>query len=116
MSPPSHANVRSDARGLYDAPMTITYLDPTSAPGLAVEPYSVAALPAGKAATIGLLANGFPDSIVFLDHVERALLAVAPAGTTIKRYAKPNASAVVSDQVRQKMTDECEAVVTSYGH
>ena len=96
--------------------MTITYLDPTSAPGLAVEPYGVAALAAGKAATIGLLANGFPDSIVFLDHVERALLNVAPAGTVVKRYAKPNASAVVSDQTLQKMTDECEAVVTSYGH
>lgn len=108
--------MRSAARALYDEAMTIIYLDPTSAPGLAVEPYSVAALPAGKAATIGLLANGFPDSIVFLDHVERALLEVAPAGTAIKRYAKPNASAVVSDQVLQKMTDECEAVVTSYGH
>ncbi len=96
--------------------MTITYLDPTSAPGLRVEPYTVSALPAGAAATIGLLANGFPDSIVFLDHVERALLALAPAGTVVRRYAKPNASAVVSDQVLATMTDECEAVVTSYGH
>lgn len=96
--------------------MTITYLDPTSAPGLAVEPYSVSSLPVGQAATIGLLANGFPDSIVFLDHVERALLEAAPVGSTVKRYAKPNASAIVSDQVLQKMTDECEAVVTSYGH
>lgn len=96
--------------------MTITYLDPTSAPGVAVEPYGVASLPTGRPATIGLLANGFPDSIAFLDHVERALLAVAPVGTVIRRYAKPNASAVVSDQVLARMTDECEAVVASYGH
>ena len=96
--------------------MTITYLDPTSGPGLPVEPYAVAPLPAGHAATIGLLANGFPDSIVFLDHVEQALLSLAPNGTVIRRYAKPNASAVVSDQVLARMTDECEAVVTSYGH
>ncbi len=96
--------------------MTTIYLDPSSAPGLRVEPYVVASLPGGYSATIGLLANGFPDSIVFLDHVERALLAVAPAGTVVRRYAKPNASAVVSDQVLARMTDECEAVVTSYGH
>lgn len=96
--------------------MTITYLDPTSAPGLAIEPYSVARLPIGTGAVIGLLANGFPDSIVFLDHVERALLDAAPVGTTVKRYAKPNASAIVSDQVLQTMTDECQAVITSYGH
>lgn len=96
--------------------MTITYLDPSSAPGLPVEPYGVALLPAGRPATIGLLANGFPDSVPFLDHVERALLAVAPAGTVIKRWAKPNASAIVSNEVLAQMTAECEAVVTSYGH
>ena len=33
-----------------------------------------------------------------------------------KTSPKPNASAVVSDQVLARMTDECEAVVTSYGH
>jgi hypothetical protein len=103
-------------RARYASQMSVTYLDPTSAPGLAVEPYGVASLAPGRAATIGLLANGFPDSVPFLDHVERALLAVAPAGTVIKRWAKPNASAIVSDQVLQAMTDECEAVVTSYGH
>ena len=96
--------------------MTVTYLDPSSAPGLRIEPYGVGSLTPGRAATIGLLANGFPDSIVFLDHVERALLAIAPSGTIVRRYAKPNASAVVSDQVLARMTDECEAVVTSYGH
>lgn len=96
--------------------MTVTYLDPSSAPGLRIEPYGVASLPNGRPAVIGLLANGFPDSIVFLDHVERALLAVSPVGTVVRRYAKPNASAVVSDQVLARITDECEAVVTSYGH
>lgn len=96
--------------------MTVTYLDPTSMPGLQVEPYGVASLSPGRPATIGLLANGFPDSVVFLDHVERALLRTAPAGTVVRRYAKPNASAIVSDQILGQMTDECEAVVTSYGH
>jgi hypothetical protein len=96
--------------------MTITYLDPTSEPGLPVEPYAVAPLAPNSAVTIGLLANGFPDSVVFLDHVERAMMLIAPEGTVIKRYAKPNASAVVSDQVLARMTDECSAVVTSYGH
>lgn len=96
--------------------MTVTYLNPTSAPGLPIEPYLVAPLDRDRPATIGLLANGFPDSVAFLDHVERALLAIAPSGTVVKRWAKPNASAIVSDQVLSTMTDECHAVVTSYGH
>ena len=100
----------------YASLMTVTYLDPTSALGLPIEPYPVAGLDHGQPAIVGLLANGFPDSVAFLDHVEHALLAVAPVGTTVKRWAKPNASAIVSDQVLSTMTDECHAVVTSYGH
>ena len=96
--------------------MTVTYLDPTSAPGLPIEPYVVTPLDHVRCATVGLLANGFPDSVAFLDHVERALLAIAPVGTVVKRWAKPNASAIVSDQVLGAMTDECDAIVTSYGH
>lgn len=96
--------------------MSVTYLDPRSKPGLPVDPYSVKGLATETPAVIGMLANGFPDSIAFLDEVEAALLPLLPNGSTIRRYAKPNASVVVSDATLQAMGAECDAVVAAYGH
>lgn len=96
--------------------MTITFLEPRAEPGLPTDPYAVARFDRTVPVTIGLLANGFPDSVAFLDEVEKALLAVAPAGTTTKRYAKPNASVVVSDKVLGSIAAECSAVIAAYGH
>ena len=96
--------------------MPVSFVDPRATPSLPVDPYDVAPLDATRPTTIALLANGFPDSVPFLDHVERELLEVAPAGTQIKRYAKPNASTLVSAEVLARMVDECDALVTAYGH
>ena len=96
--------------------MTIAYLDPRAEPGVDIDEYTARPLDPDVASTVGLLANGFPDSIAFLDHVELALLAVAPAGSVVKRYAKPNASASISDELLRQIVGECGAVVTAYGH
>lgn len=96
--------------------MTITYLDPRAEPGIAVDEYTARSLDPGVASTIGLLANGFPDSVAFLDHVERALLNVAPPGSVVKRYAKPNASASIADELLRTIVAECNGLVTAYGH
>lgn len=76
----------------------------------------MAGLAAGKPVVIGMLANGFPDSVAFLDEVELALSPLLPEGSTIKRYAKPNASVVVSEGTLQAMGGECDALVAAYGH
>ena len=65
--------------------------------------------------TIGLLANGFPDSVRFLDCVEEALQAELPGISTL-RFNKGNASILAGDQLLDGITKECRAVVTAYGH
>jgi hypothetical protein len=96
--------------------MSVLYLDPRAEPGLPVAEYRPQRLSGDQGATIGLLANNFPDSVAFLDELETALTALAPVGTVFRRYAKPNASVVVSDQLLATITAECTAVVAAYGH
>ena len=65
--------------------------------------------------TVGLLANGFPDSVAFLDHVEKSLAATLPSAS-FRRFDKGNASAVISDAMLDDVVAECQAVVAAYGH
>lgn len=92
------------------------FLDPRAEPSTPVEPYSVRPIAADGAATIGLLANGFPDSVAFLDAVEQELVKVAPLSVRVRRYAKPNASAPMTDALAELIVGECDALVTAYGH
>lgn len=90
------------------------YLDPRAEPMATPEPYELSRrLEPGT--TIALLANGYPDSVTFLDHVEAAL-GQAFEGLHFRRYDKGNASVVVSDQMLADIRNECQAVVAAYGH
>lgn len=93
----------------------IDFFDPRAAPGTPVDAYELAIDIGDEPVTIGLLANGFPDSVAFLDQVEKALSARAP-GARFERYDKGNASAVVSDEMLGEIVAECRAVVAAYGH
>lgn len=93
----------------------IEFLDPRAAPGAPVDAYELGLPLDDEPATIGLLANGFPDSVAFLDHVETSLRALMPQAHFV-RYDKGNASAVVSDQMLGEIVAECRAVVAAYGH
>ncbi len=95
--------------------MSVQYLDPRAQPGQEAEPYQLSLDVEDGPVTVGLLANGFPDSVAFLDQVEVALAAVLP-GARFRRYDKGNASAVASDQLLDGITAECQAAVTAYGH
>ena len=86
--------------------MTIEFHDPRGEQRRASEAYALA-LDCEAAVTIGLLANGFPDSVAFLDAVESAL---------VRRYAKPGASAPASADLVARIAGECDALVTAYGH
>ena len=92
----------------------IRFHDPRAAPGAELRPYELT-FNAEPETTIGLLANGFPDSERFLDCVAEVLEEQRP-GLRIKRYNKGNASILASDQVLDGITAECKAVVTAYGH
>ena len=69
----------------------------------------------GADLTVALLANGFPDSEQFLGLIEKSLLKLSP-GLTIRRYNKGNASIPASDGLLASISDECQALVTAYGH
>ena len=95
--------------------MTVEYLDPRAAPGAPVERYELTLDTDRIDLTIGMLANGFPDSAAFLDHVATALGKRLPHAA-FRAYAKPNASIVADDQLLDAIGAECHAVVTAYGH
>lgn len=90
------------------------FLDPRGSSVTPVEPYTGrAALQPGE--TIALFANGFPDSVAFLEHVGAALRRVVP-GVGVKLWNKGNASALASPQHLGEIQAECTAVVAAYGH
>jgi len=65
--------------------------------------------------TIGLLANGFPDSENFLNQIAEVIQADEP-GITIKTYNKGNASIPANDDILREIERDCHAVITAYGH
>lgn len=96
--------------------MTVTFVDPRATPSLPADPYDLPLLGTEQPVTLAFLSNGFPDSVPFMEHVEKAVLALAPAGTAARRFAKPNASTLVSPKVLDEMAATCDALVTAYGH
>jgi hypothetical protein len=65
--------------------------------------------------TIGLFANGFPDSVAFCEHLARALQAEL-AGIEVRVWNKGNASALASAEQLAEIAGACTAVVAAYGH
>ena len=94
--------------------MSVQYHDPRAEPLKPMEPYRLKADLSGPV-TVGLLANGFPDSAVFLEAVETALADELP-DAQFKHYKKANASVPASDEMLETIVSECAAVVSAYGH
>ncbi len=97
----------------------IRFLDPRAKPGTPIEPYTLGidlvSTVSAASVTVGLLANGFPDSVAFLDEVGQALRERLPR-LRLEAYDKGNASIVAGDDLLAGITKECQAVVTAYGH
>jgi hypothetical protein len=92
----------------------VTFLDPRGLPGTAATPYDLhSPLPDGS--TIGLMANGFPDSDAFLDHIADAVSARLP-GIRFARFNKGNASKLADDAMLSEVAETCDAVIAAYGH
>ena len=89
--------------------------DPRADPSSPVEAYALSIDLAGGPVAIGLLANGFPDSVAFLRRVEEALATHLPFAT-FHHFDKGDASSVVSDTMLDSIVSECRAVVAAYGH
>ena len=72
-------------------------------------------LAANPPSVVGLLANGFPDSVEFLDAVGEAITARRP-DIQLARWNKGDASAIANDTMLGEIEAECAAVVAAYGH
>ena len=101
-----------------EASAVITYLDPRSAPSAPIDPYVVSRKPLadGEPLRIGLMANGFPDSVAFLERVRDSLTHHTPDGTVIVLHNKGNASAVATPAQIDALANDAHVVVTAYGH
>lgn len=93
---------------------TLTFHDPRGEAKTAPEPYGLSTR-LDEPITVGLVANGFPDSVRFLDHVEKALAERLPSASFC-RYDKGDASSVLSEEMFADIAAECGAVIAAYGH
>ena len=93
--------------------MAVTFLDPTAEGGIPAEPYELFVDTSGPI-RLGLIANAFTDGTRFMDKLETALATALPQAT-FRRYQKPNVAPVTDEQI-EAITDECDAVVTAWGH
>ncbi len=90
------------------------FLDPRGVPSRPTEPYANSA-PLAEGESVALFANGFPDSVTFLQHLETSLACELP-GVNFIQVDKGNASALASEEHLAMIASTCSAVVTAYGH
>ena len=94
----------------------IEYHNPDAAVGIEEIPYDLSLKVKSEAtATIGLLANGFPDSVEFLNAVGEAIRALFPS-IKVREYNKGNATIAAGEKLLQEITGECAGVIAAYGH
>lgn len=90
------------------------FVDPQPAPSAPADVYNLST-PLAAGAAIGLFANGFPDSVAFLDKVEASLAARLDEPRFV-RLNKGNASRLATEDEVAAAAEQCDAVVAAYGH
>ena len=90
------------------------FVDPQPAPSTPADPYDLAT-PLESGATVGLFANGFPDSVAFLDQVE-AVLGERLEQPNFVRMNKGDASRLATTDEVANAAQRCDAVIGAYGH
>ena len=94
----------------------LEYHNPDARVGVEETPYDLSvAISSEDATSIGLLANGFPDSVEFLNELGAALQKLRP-GIDVHAYNKGNASIAAGEQLLGEIGGECVGVVAAYGH
>ena len=94
----------------------IEYHNPDARVGVEEVPYNLSVTIGSEDSTsIGMLANGFPDSVEFLTELGAALQQLRPR-IAVHAYNKGNASVPASEQLLGEIGGECVGVVAAYGH
>lgn len=94
--------------------MAVEYFDPRAEQGESDEPYALRA-DLDTPLTVGLLANGFPDSERFLGYLGEALALKLPQAR-FRHFVKAIDSAVVAEDLLAVIAAECAVLVCAYGH
>jgi len=93
----------------------ITFHDPRATVGLQMQPYELSIdLHTTSRAKVAFLANGFPDSVRFLEKLAAAMRAHQPA-ITAEPFDKGDASVIAGDHILDAI-GRCDAAVAAYGH
>lgn len=94
----------------------IEYHNPDASVGVEETPYGLSIrLEGDEPTSIGLLANGFPDSVEFLNELGSALQELRPH-ITLRAYNKGNATIPANEQLLGEIGGECVGVIAAYGH
>jgi hypothetical protein len=94
----------------------IEYHNPDAPVGVDEVPYDLSVdMKPDRPITIGLLANGFPDSVEFLNAVGVALQKLRPR-IALQTYNKGNASIPANEQLLGEIGGDCVGVIAAYGH
>ena len=96
----------------------VTYLNPRADTAIEVEAYDLAhdiRANDGSGVTVGLLANGFPDSELFLTKIAGALESRLPDLKT-SLWNKGNAGVPASAEMLAEVTSSCQVAIAAYGH
>jgi len=91
----------------------VQFHDPRGLPAVAPTPYELSD-PLGPATSVALFANGFPDSVLFLNHVSAAMSELLE-DVTFELFDKGNASILASKDMLDAAAS-CNVVVAAYGH
>ena len=95
----------------------IEFHDPRGEIATKAEPYNLSHPLAdeGAGTTLGLLANGFPDSETFLKQVGQAVQRRLPK-LEIKFWNKGNASIPAPQEMLDEIKGVCQVAIAAYGH
>ena len=96
----------------------VKFLNPIAGTAIENESYELAhdiRANGGAGVTVGLLANGFPDSELFLTKVVSALESRLPNIET-KLWNKGNAGVPASSEMLEEVTSSCQVAIAAYGH
>ena len=98
----------------------IQFHDPRGKVATVADPYTLSydlpqRVKSGESPTIGLLANGFPDSENFLQHVGRALKNALP-GVQVSLWNKGNAAIPAPAEMLSEIQASCQVAIAAYGH
>ncbi|HBO15006.1 MAG TPA: hypothetical protein DD440_01600 [Porticoccaceae bacterium] len=96
----------------------IKFIDPRGEVATAIDPYCLSKdvrTEEGKGITVALLANGFPDSELFLRKVGLAIQSRLPNALTLF-WNKGNAGIAITDEMLEQVISQCDVAVAGYGH